>query len=114
MARLFAVAAKVRVHSRLGAVASAMSSFVADDAGNDDPALGFGLLLFAVLADMAHLTAVVALGNKTIHGKATALQALEIFFWGCRPPLKELLSRSLAAESEGQDIPKCEVSYVLP
>lgn len=102
MARLFAITASEAVDTLLLTVTGAMANLIANVAADFDAAGCLSALLPAVLLDVAHFAAVLALGNEAVMRKTAAPKALEVLLWGGRPTFGELTSTCLCAPVESE------------
>jgi hypothetical protein len=100
VARLLTIAASEAVDTFLLAVASAMANLIANVAANFDAAGDLSAVLLTVLLDMAHFTAVLALGDETVMRKTATLKTLKVLLWSGRPSLGELAGTRLSAPVE--------------
>lgn len=103
MAGLLAVAACEWIHALLGAVASTMSSLVADDTLNLGTFDDLGGLFFAMLLNMTELATVAALGDTAIEWHAcTLFEAFDVLFGCSWPAFGEELALGIGAPVERQ------------
>lgn len=100
MARLLAIAASEAIDTILFAVASAMANLIANVATNFDTAGDHGALLLAVLPDVTHFAAVLALGDEAVMRKTATLKTIKVLLWSGWPSLGELASTRLSAPVE--------------